>query len=76
MSLSGSAFVAATVLDTRSRLSNRNFNWRAGKMTHPPEKLPDPWLFDSETLLRELDKCRELVLQIPVHNSETHFAAN
>ena len=43
---------------------------------HPSEKLPDPWLFDSETLLRELDKCRELVLQIPVHNSETHFAAN
>src|SRR5437762_13870654 len=43
---------------------------------HPSEKLPDPWLFDSETLLRELDKCRELVVKIPVHNSETHFAAN
>ena len=24
----------------------------------PPEKLPDPWLFDSESLLRELDRCR------------------
>lgn len=30
----------------------------------PPEKLPDPWLFDSESLLRELDRCRELVLDI------------
>jgi hypothetical protein len=27
-------------------------------------KLPDPWLFDSEALLRELDHCRETVLQI------------
>ena len=45
-------------------------------MTHPPEKLPDPWLFNSEKLLRELDNCRELVLKIPVHDSETHFAAN
>ncbi len=32
----------------------------------PPEKLPDPWLFDSQSLLRELDRCRELVLQIPI----------
>ena len=40
----------------------------------PPEKLPDPWLFDSESLLRELDRCRELVLEIPSSNSNaTHF---
>jgi len=40
----------------------------------PPEKLPDPWLFDSESLLRELDRCRELVLEIPISNSNaTHF---
>src|SRR5881392_3692222 len=45
-------------------------------MRHPPEKLPDPWLFDSEKLLRELDNCRELVLKIPVHNAETYFATN
>src|SRR5882724_4578946 len=42
----------------------------------PPEKLPDPWLFDSETLLRELDRCRELVLQIPATTHAVHFASN
>ena len=43
----------------------------------PPEKLPDPWLFDSESLLRELDRCRELVLQIPIADHHaTHFAIN
>ena len=36
--------------------------------TRPPEKLPDPWLFDSESLLGELDRCRELVLEIPITN--------
>jgi hypothetical protein len=40
-----------------------------------PEKLPDPWLFDSEALLRELDRCRELTLQIPTNGdcNATHF---
>lgn len=42
-----------------------------------PDKLPDPWLFDSESLLRELDRCRELVLQIPIANHHaTHFGIN
>jgi hypothetical protein len=42
--------------------------------TPPAAKLPDPWLFDSEALLRELDRCRETVLQIPVTNpNATHF---
>src|SRR5438067_8358999 len=42
-----------------------------------PDKLPDPWLFDSESLLRELDRCRELVLQIPIADHHaTHFAIN
>jgi len=42
-------------------------------MKHPPEKLPEPWLFDSESLLRELDRCRETVLQIPITNpNATH----
>jgi hypothetical protein len=45
-------------------------------MKHPPEKLPDPWLFDSEALLRELDRCRELVLQIPAKTHDVHFASN
>jgi len=26
----------------------------------PPDTLPDPWLFDSEALLNELDRCRDL----------------
>jgi hypothetical protein len=42
----------------------------------PPENLPDPWLFDSEKLLRELDRCRELVLKIPAPTHEAHFAAS
>jgi len=41
-----------------------------------PDKLPDPWLFDSEKLLRELDRCREIVLLIPAPTHETHFAVN
>ncbi len=35
---------------------------------HPPEKLPDPWLFDNDALLAELDRIRALVLAIPLHN--------
>ena len=42
----------------------------------PPEALPDPWLFDSEALLRELDRCRELVLKIPATTHDGHFASN
>jgi hypothetical protein len=30
-------------------------------------KLPDPWLFDSEALLRELDRIRETALQVPTN---------
>ena len=41
-----------------------------------PETLPDPWLFDSEALIRELDRCRELALQIPARTQEVHFASN
>ena len=40
----------------------------------PPETLPDPWLFDSEALLNELDRCREIVLKIPITTpNATHF---
>jgi hypothetical protein len=43
-------------------------------MQPPADQLPDPWLFDSEALLRELDRCRETVLQIPITNpNATHF---
>lgn len=43
-------------------------------MKPPPEQLPDPWLFDSEALLRELARCRETALQIPITNANaTHF---
>jgi hypothetical protein len=36
--------------------------------------MPDPWLFDSEALLRELARCRETALQIPITNpNATHF---
>src|SRR5438477_8377539 len=42
--------------------------------SRPANQLPDPWLFDSEALLRELDRCRELILQIPITNpNATHF---
>lgn len=40
------------------------------------DQLPDPWLFDSEKLLNELDRCREMVLLIPATTHETHFACN
>jgi hypothetical protein len=40
-----------------------------------PEKLPDPWLFDSEALLRQLDRCRELTNQIPITDpNSTHLS--
>jgi hypothetical protein len=54
----------------------RNLRKDAGMNKRPPEKLPEPWLFDSESLLRELDRCRELVLQIPAKTHEVHFASN
>jgi hypothetical protein len=30
-----------------------------------PEQLPDPWLLDSEALLKEIARIRELALRIP-----------
>jgi len=41
-----------------------------------PEQMPDPWLFDTVALLRELDRCRELILLIPATTHAVHFAAN
>src|SRR5260370_40032727 len=54
----------------------RNQERNAGMNHRPPEKLPDPWLFDSESLLRELDRCRELVLATPPTTHAVHFASN
>ena len=47
-------------------------------MKHPPQQLPEPWLFDSESLLRELDRCREMVLLIPITGdlNAQHIATN
>ena len=30
-----------------------------------PDQLPDPWLLDSEALLHELTRIREIALRIP-----------
>jgi hypothetical protein len=38
--------------------------------------MPDPWTFDSEKLLRELARCREMILQIPAKDAAAHFAIN
>ena len=38
-------------------------------------KLPDPFLYDTQALIRDLDSVRELILRIPVHN-DTVLPAN
>jgi len=43
-------------------------------MKRTPDQLPDPWLFDSEALLKQLDRCRELVLRIPITSTDSHKA--
>jgi hypothetical protein len=40
-----------------------------------PEMLPEPWLFNSEVLLEELDRIREMILCIPPH-TQTLTAIN
>jgi hypothetical protein len=35
----------------------------------PTERLPDPWLIDSEYLLNELARIRELALRVPLSNA-------
>jgi hypothetical protein len=32
-----------------------------------PKQLPSPWLLDSEQLLIELDRVREMILRVPLH---------
>src|SRR5438552_18594243 len=36
-------------------------------LTFTPEQFPDPWLFDTNALLKELDRVRQLILMIPLH---------
>jgi hypothetical protein len=43
----------------------------------PPEKFPDPWLFDTEALLTQLDRCREIIMNIPITDAQsTHLGIN
>ncbi len=42
---------------------------------HPNEKFPDPWLYDMDALIKDLDYVREFVLKIPLHN-DTHLPTN
>lgn len=49
----------------RSELKGASLN-----MNLTPDKMPDPWLFDSEKLLRELDRCREMMLLVPITTAE------
>jgi hypothetical protein len=51
-------------------------NPRMAPDDRPPEKLADPWLFDTEHLLRELARCREMILLIPAKDAPTHSAIN
>jgi hypothetical protein len=41
-----------------------------------PDQLPDPWLLDSEALLIELARIRELALRIPPIRNEQHGPIN
>jgi hypothetical protein len=71
-----------TIRAEKQELRKRPAKPTAHKQAAPeilePERFPDPWLFDSEKLLRELDRCREMVLLIPVNGDQhaTHFAIN
>jgi hypothetical protein len=42
----------------------------------PPEKLPDPWLYDTKILLKDLDYIQELILRIPPTFNEQHGPIN
>jgi hypothetical protein len=42
---------------------------RAPQTQHEPSAFPNPWQFDTEQLIAELDRARELVLAIPLSNA-------
>ena len=70
---------ARAVNDARERPDIRRreagHNPSASMNAHPNEKFPDPWLFDTQALIAELDRVRELVLAIPVR-AESFGAIN
>src|SRR5262245_10094055 len=39
-----------------------------------PKNCPDSWLFDSEALIKEFDRCREVAILIPARTHDMHFA--
>jgi hypothetical protein len=41
-----------------------------------PDQLPDPWSLDSEALLKELARIRELAFHIPPTRNEQHGPIN
>ncbi len=51
---------------------------QAPELEHRIAAFPDPRLFESEKLIRELDRCREMVLLIPNNGDvhATHFGVN
>ena len=70
------AEIRAQEQELRKRPAQPTADQQTAPTIRDPERLPDPWLFDSEKLLRELDRCREIVLLIPAPTTETHFAIN
>ena len=72
--------IASKTQDTAqdTGVSDPNNNSELLAMHRHPTQLPNPWLFDSEKLIRELDRCREQVLLIPCNGDlhATHFAIN
>ena len=70
------AEIRAQEQELRKRPAKPTADQQAAPTIRDPARLPDPWLFDSEKLLRELDRCREMVLLIPAPTHETHFAIN
>lgn len=74
--LSDAERLAMQVAAAAAERIRRNAMPEESHIQRSSEKLPDPWLFNSESLLRELDRCRELVLQIPATTHATHFAIN
>ena len=77
----GSTLSTRSAVEVRDRSGKSDGAVRSlateGVGTNPMHRpFPDPWLFDSEALLRELDRCREKVLEIPVNTHAAYFASD
>ena len=64
------AEIRAQEQELHKRPTKPTADQQAAPTIRDPERLPDPWHFDSEKLLRELDRCRETVLQISITQPE------